>query len=289
MKYHLCINYWTIGGFAGEKDAVQAMLDAKELGYDGIELTFSDVLKENITREQCLALKEKAREIGIGLYSLASGYYWGCSLSSDHAAERARAIDFTRKYIDTASWLGVKNILVIPGSVDVAWDANRPVTSYKNVWKNSSASIKKLLPYAEKQKVNICLENVWNKFLLSPMEFKMYLEQFSSKYIGVYFDIANCLLCGYPEHWIEILGKNIKAVHLKNFRRDNCAGTLAGFGDDILNGDADFTRVFSALDKIKYQGPLTAEMIPFSRLPDLKLPDLDMARDTVKKIGPFIT
>ena len=113
---------------------------------------------------------------------------------------------------------------------------------------------------------------------------KTFVDQFGSSRIGVYFDTGNCLINGYPEDWIEILGKRIKAIHLKNFSRTDSGGVLHGFGDDLMKGDVNWNAVKKALKKINYTGPLTAEMIPFSRLPDLILPDMNLARDTAKKV-----
>jgi len=96
--------------------------------------------------------------------------------------------------------------------------------------------------------------------------------------------LGNCLINGFAEHWIEILGKRIVAVHLKNFSRDDCGGTLHGFGDDIMKGDLNWAAALKALKRIGYHGPMTAEMIPFSRLPNLVLPDMALARDTGKKL-----
>lgn len=284
MNYYKAINYWVLGGFEGEKTPFQAIEDASGFGLDGIELTFGDCVKEDITQEECKKIKSYAKKKNIGLETMAAGFYWGCSLGSDDPEERSRAVEFTFKYIQVASWLGVKKILVVPGAVDVAWDESRPVTSYAGVWKNSIDSLKQVLGAAENSNVTICLENVWNKFLLSPMEFSFYLDQFNSDFIGVYFDVGNTMLNGYPEHWIEILKDNIKAVHFKNFKRDDCGGTLHGFGENLLEGDVDFPPVLKALEKINYSGPITAEMIPFSRLPDLVLPDMALAEKTAQRL-----
>jgi hexulose-6-phosphate isomerase len=145
-------------------------------------------------------------------------------------------------------------------------------------------SLKKVLPLAEKAGVTLAIENVWNKFLLSPIEMKMYVDQFNSKNIGVYFDTGNCMIAGYAEHWIEILGKRIKAVHLKNFKREDGGGVLHGFGDDLMSGDLNFAAVKAALEKYIPKVPVTVEMIPFCRLPDLVLPDAKLAKDTAKKL-----
>ncbi len=288
MGYYKAINYWVLGGFEGEKSPFQAIDDAAEMELDGIELTFGDCLKEDITKEECRKIEAYADEKGVGLKTLASGFFWGCSLGSDDPAEREKAVDFTRKYIKAASWIGADRILVVPGAVDVAWDESRPVTPYGNVWKNSTESLQMVLGTAEEYGVTVCLENVWNKFLLSPMEFRFYLDQFNSDYIGIYLDIGNTLLNGYPEHWIEILKEKIKAVHFKNFKREDCGGTLHGFGEDLMEGDLDYGKVLDALENIGYNGPVTAEMIPFSRLPDLVLPDMELAAKTAESLKRIV-
>ena len=284
MGYFKAINYWVLGGFEGGKTPYQAIDDAGNFGLDGVELTYGDCLEVEITEDECKRIVSYADKKGVGLKTLAAGFYWGCSLGSDDPEERNKAISFTEKYIKVASWLNVDRILVIPGAVDVAWDESRPVTSYKSVWENSTDSIKQILKTAKEYKINICLENVWNKFLLSPMEFKFYLDQFDSEFVGIYFDVGNAVLNGYPEHWIEILGDKIKAIHFKNFKRDDCGGVLHGFGEDLPEGDVNFKNVLNELEKVGYNGPVTAEMIPFSRLPDLVLPDMDLAEKTAKDL-----
>jgi len=284
MSSFKAINYWVLGGFDGKKGPYKAIEDAAAMGMDGLEITVGDCIPVDISESQCREIKSAAAKAGIKLRTLATGFYWGCSLSSPDEAERTRAIEFTGKYLRIASWLGAETILVVPGAVDVAWDPSRPLVSYLQVWNNSVKSLQTVLPEAEKLGITIALENVWNKFLLSPMEMKMYVDQFNSKFIGVYFDTGNCLINGYPQHWIEILGQRIKAVHIKNFSRNDCGGGIHGFGDDLMTGDIDFDAVKAALSKYAKEAPLTAEMIPFSRLPDLILPDMALTRDTSAKL-----
>lgn len=288
MKHYKAINYWVLGGFTGDKSAIDAINDAKSMGLDGIELTFDGCIKTGITEQECRKIAGYAKSQSIGLRSMATGTYWGLSLGSPDDVERGKAIEFTEKYLQAASWLGVENILVVPGAVQVAWDPSRPVVPYQEMWDNSTESLKQLLPLAEKLKVNICIENVWNKFLLSPIEMKYYIDQFNSDFIGSYFDVGNVLPNGFPEHWIAILGKRIKAVHFKNFRGQDCGGGLHGFGDDLTDGEVNFKQVIAELDKIGFTGPVTAEMIPFCRLPDLVLPDMELARNTAGKLKEII-
>lgn len=279
------LNYWVFGGFTGEKTAYEFIDFAVENKLDGVELTVCDCLNPEITEEECKKIADYAKSKNIGIRTLASGFFWGCSLSADDEAERQQAIAFGKKYIQIANWIGAETILVIPGATRVAWEPDRPVVSYKNAWANATASLKKLLPIAEKLNVNLALENVWNRFLLSPMEWKFFLDQFNSEKIGIYFDIANCCIYGRPQDYVEILGSYVKAIHVKNFEETDCAGGLHGFGDDICKGEVDFDALKKALAAINYNGPLTAEMIPFSRLPDLVLPDQALAEVTAAKLN----
>jgi L-ribulose-5-phosphate 3-epimerase len=285
MKNLLQITYWTVGGFEGQKPIRQALEEAQACGYGGVELAFgAGVLNTDTTQAECQQIAAEAQRLGMQVATLISGHYWGCPLSSTDSAQRKAAVEFTRKYICVAHWLGVKTILVIPGAVDVAWDPSVPVTPYQQVWDNATASLKELLPFAADHGVTLGLENVWNKFLVGPVEFKAFIDQFSSRFIGCYFDVGNVVIQGYPQHWIEILGPRIAAVHVKNFQRQDCGGVLHGFGDDLAQGDVDFPAVKAALEKIHYSGPITAEMLPFCRLPNMTLPDLDLARDTAVKL-----
>jgi len=286
--YYKAINYWVLGGFEGNKKPTQAIDDAKEMGLDGIELTFGDALKEDISETECHEIRQYAESKHIGLRTLASGFYWSCSLASPDVEEREKALAFSEKYLRTAASLGIETILLVPGAVDVAWDPSRPVLPYEEVWDNATESIRKLVPLAEELEVNIGIENVWNKFLLSPMEMKIFIEQFSSRRIGVYFDVGNVLLNGYPDHWIRLLGNHIKAVHVKNFNRADCGGVLHGFGESLKDGDLDYQKTKEALQAINYDGPLTIEMIPFSRLPDLVLPDMELARKVANEFKELL-
>jgi len=283
------INYWTIGGFENAKPIKKAMDEAKEMGYQGIELTFGGgVLDETTPDKELVSIRNYAKRIGMAIPSLATGFYWNSSLSSPVKKERERAIAFSKKYIHAASILNARAVLVIPGYVHIGWDNNSQIVPYQKAWELSRSSIKRLLPVASKEKVFIAIENVWNKFLLSPREMKEFIDSFKSKWVGSYFDPANVALTGFPEHWIQILGKRIKCVHVKNFKGHDAGGTLLGFGEDILKGDVNWPSVMKEIKKVGYSGFLTAELIPFCRLPNLVLPDLELARKSsgqIKKLG----
>ena len=283
------INYWTIGGFENAKPIPQALAEAKKMGFEGMELAFSGGRFGPATTEaQCKAIRKAARGLGMKIETLASGAYWGMSLSDPRASVRKNAVAFTKKYLQAAKWVGAKVVLVVPGAVAVPWDPSQRVVPYADAWKNATASLRQVLPAAKKLGVTIGLENVWNWFLADPIAMKTFVDQFKSSRLGCYFDVGNVAINGYPEHWIEILGRRIKAVHFKNFSRQDCGGVLHGFGDDLAKGDVDFKAVMKALRKIGYTGPITAEMIPFSRLPDLVLPDMKLARATAKRMKEIL-
>ena len=279
------LNYWVFGGFSGAKSPFEFIEWAQQAGLDGVELTVGDAIKSDISESECRKIAEFARQKSIGLRTLASGFYWGTSLGSDDEPERRQAVEFTGRYLQIAKWLGVETILVVAGASRVAWDPTRPVTSYETVWNQSVKSLSELEPVARELKIHIALENVWNRFLFSPVEWRVYLDQFKSEWIGMYFDVGNCCLYVRPQDYIQTLGNRIKAVHIKNWQGDTLAGgNLHGFGEELPVGEVDFPAVLKALGEMKYTGPLTAEMIPFSRLPDLALPDIELARRTAKAL-----
>lgn len=278
------LNYWVFGGFGGERTAEEFIDFAAAQGLDGVELTVGDVLAPDVGEARCRALRDYAAAKGVGLRSVATGAYWNCSLGAADPAERRAAVDFTRRYLQIAAWLGAGAALVVPGAACVPWDASRPAVPYGEAWENSTASLREVLPDAERLGVDVALENVWGRFLFSPMEWKLYLDQFASPRVGMYFDVGNCCLYARPEDYPPLLGQRIKAVHLKNWRGTDCGGGLHGFGDDLLDGEVDFSKAFAALAAVGYAGPFTVEMVPFCRLPDLRLPDAALAADCAQKL-----
>jgi hexulose-6-phosphate isomerase len=134
--------------------------------------------------------------------------------------------------------------------------------SYDECWNRSSEEIKKAIPLAEKLNVKIAIENVWNNFLLSPMEAARYIDQFKSPAVGAYFDIGNILAYGWPEQWIKILGKRIAKIHIKEYSRKiaDSQGRSAGFNVKLREGDINWSAVMKALDETGYQGWANIEM-----------------------------
>ena len=239
----------------------QSLSLAKDAGFEGVELALnaSGELSMESTETEIKEVKKMADDMGLALYSLSCGLCWDYRLSDDDLAMREKAKDMIKKQLDTAKILGADTILVIPGVVNVEFSNPEKKVAYDVVYERALKGINELKPYAESLKVNIALENVWNKFLLSPMEMRDFIDKISSDYVGSYFDVGNTLYCGYPEDWVRILGKRIKKVHFKDYRMQ--AGGLHGFVD-LLAGDVNYPEVVKALNEIGYEDWVSAEMIP---------------------------
>ena len=234
---------------------------AKDAGFEGVELALNGEgeISLNSTEAELLKIKSMADGMGMSLYSVSCGLCWDYVLSSDDPKIREKAKDIIKKQLETAKILGADTILVIPGVVNTSFANPEIKVPYDVVYNRALEGLSELKSYAEELKVSIGLENVWNKFLLSPMEMKDFIDKIGSDYVGSYLDIGNTLYCGYPEDWVRILNKRIKKVHFKDYRVD--AGGLHGFVD-LLAGDVDYPAVVKALCEIGYEDWVSAEMIP---------------------------
>jgi len=278
------INYWSFpeelanGSKMSLKDCMKL---AKKAGFEAIELAIGEKgeLSLDSTRENAEKIVQMARGVGIELSSLATGLFWDYSLTSSNDEVRGKAKEIVKKMLELSSYLGVDTILVVPGAVDVFFKPETEIVSYDLAYERSFESLKECIPTAERYKVNIGIENVWNKFLLSPLEMRDFIDKLGSDYLGAYFDVGNALLAGYPEHWIKILGKRIKKVHIKDFKVS--IGNVNGFCD-LLEGDVDWTKVIKALREIGYNDYITAEILPpYSQYPEVLIYNTSKSMDFI--------
>lgn len=251
------INFWAFTGL----DHLAAMKYAKTLGYDCFELTVepTGLISLTTTQQEAENVRNEAEKMGMQLRTVAAGLAWGASPTSPDPAVRDTAAKHTIKMLEVASWLGAETILYLPGMVSACFIPEFTPQPYDKVDEWAKESLKKALPTAEKLGIKIGVENVWNRFLLSPLEMKQFIDSFQSPYVGSYFDVGNVMLYGHPEHWIRILGKRIFAAHLKDFRVN--VGNLDGFVD-LLSGDVNYPEVMKAFKEIGYDGSFTAEIVP---------------------------
>lgn len=254
---------------------------AKDAGFEGVEVAIAEEGEINLrsTEKELLAVKGAADAAGIELYSVASGLYWDNWLTSDTEAERKRTKDIVKRHLESAKILGCDTILVVPGSVNADFAAPGRVVDYLDAYNRSLEAFCELKSYAEQLKVSIGIENVWNKFLTSPVEMRDFIDKIDSEYVGSYFDVGNVLFNGYPEHWIKILANRIKKVHFKDYRI--AAGGLHGFVD-LLAGDVNYPAVIKALESVGYNGYVTAEMIPaYTHYPETIIYNTSNAMDRI--------
>ncbi len=221
----------------------------KDLGFDGIE--FNSPVE--FTIKEILKAKELS---GIEIPSLVNKDHWAKPLSDPDASVRQFTINSVAQSLQEVKELGGDTVLVVPGVV------NEKV-SYETAYKNALDSVRKLIPAVEKTGMKIGLENVWNNFILSPLEAKMFVDEIDHPLIGWYFDIGNVLRYGWPEHWIETLNKRIFKLHAKEFSRAkmNDEGLWKGFNVDLLAGDIDWSKVMQTVRDVNYKGEwLTVEV-----------------------------
>ena len=251
------INIWSFSA-SPHKDIFRL---AKDAGFEGVEVALEETDGEITmasTERDLLAIKEQASDEGIQLYSLASRMYFKYWLNSSDPREREKAKDIAKKQLDTAAILGCETILVVPGIVNAEFVAPGRVENYAASYDRSLEAIMELKDYAEEYKVELAIENISNKFLLSPLEMRDFIDKVGSPYVGAYFDVGNVMRNGYPEQWIEILNKRIMKVHFKDYRQEVGAKGYV----DLLAGDVDYPAVIEALNKIGYDGWVSPEMIP---------------------------
>lgn len=255
MSWIAGINHWAMPGVPVREAASLAA----RAGFGAIELNIAEDGEVNLSTSHAAAnaLRSAVEGEGIRICGLSSGLYWRYSPTSDDPGVRRKAREVATRQIEVAAALGAGAVLIVPGQVGAAMGG--PVVRYDTAYERAAEFIAGLAPAAEAAGIDIGVENVWNKFLLSPLEMRRFVDDAGSGRVGVYFDVGNILLYGYPEQWIKILGPRVRRVHLKDFRRSE--GTPGTFCD-IGAGDVDWEAVGVALAKTGYDGPLTAEVSP---------------------------
>ena len=216
---------------------------ARDTGFEEVEC--------DTTPDQKVAdeIKKAAGSAGIRIHSVMNQAHWKFPLSSSDPQVVAEGLKGMETSLRNANFWGAGTVLLVPAVVN-------PQTSYKDAYERSRQNIRKLLPLAQQVKVVIGVENVWNKFLLSPLEFAAYVDSFKSPWVRAYFDVGNIVLYGYPQDWIRSLGKRVVKLHLKDFSfRKNVAAWVA-----LREGDVDWPAVYQALAEIGFSGTATCEL-----------------------------
>jgi len=271
------INCWTFPANYTVKECIE---NAKKAGFDGIEINMEEEkkgtpsLRVDSTKAEIEEIFKISQSNDMPISSVATGLHWKYSLTDDDPNTRKKGIEIAEKMIDAAKLFHADAILVVPGVVNER-------VSYSKAYKRSQEALKALSKKAEEEKVYIGIENVWNKFLLSPLEMKKFIDEIGSPYVKFYFDVGNVLAFSYPEYWIETLGEYIVRVHIKDF--DTSIGNIQGF-KNLFEGDVNWPKVIEALRRAKYEGYLTAELTPYRTHPEMLAYDASKRLDVLKNM-----
>jgi hexulose-6-phosphate isomerase len=228
-------------GTVGLKGSVLEKMQAvKDAGFEGVEM-MSHMDQDEVVR---------ARDTtGLVIPSVCGRDHWKLPLSSPDPKVRAQGLEALNQTLRDAKRYGASSVLLVPGVVtkDI---------SYDDAYKRSQTEIRKAVPLAQELGVKIAIEDVWNHFLLSPLEAARYVDEFNSPAVGWHFDIGNVLNFGWPEQWIRILGSRIQKLHVKEFslKKRDTQGPGKGFDAKLMEGDINWAAVMKALDEVGYHG-----------------------------------
>jgi hexulose-6-phosphate isomerase len=231
------------------KDLEADLQYARDTGYEAIELVFSDSGEPSIdaSSRELADIKAACGRHGLELCSILPTRRDAGSLLSPDPSERRKRVRILERGLDIAAALGVDGLLLHPGQLE-------PVAVYEAVWNNLRDALRDLAPGAEQAGCAIGVENVWNKFLLSPREARQFVDEVGSPAVGIYLDTANMIFYGYPEMWIRELGRRVVKVHVKDFRRRDMAWV------QLMDGDVDWPAVMRELRAIGFDGALVSEV-----------------------------
>jgi hexulose-6-phosphate isomerase len=219
---------------------------AREAGFEAVEMQTVSA------EEEAAQIRDAAKTSNLRIHSVMNSDHWRLPLSSDDPTVVAGSVKGMETSLRNAALWGADAVLLVPAVVDAK-------TSYKDAWTRSQKVIReRLLPLARELKVVIAVEEVWNKFLLSPLEFARYVDEFESPFLKAYFDVGNVVFYGFPQDWIRTLGPRIVKVHLKDFKLDRRNGQFTW--PNIGEGDIDWPEVRRAFADIKYSGYMTTEL-----------------------------
>lgn len=246
------ISYWS---FPASMTVEQRLRAAKDLGFQGVELTLEaqGEITPQTPADDIKRIKDLAVSLGVETATFATGLGWAHPAVGKDDAAGAAGLDIVRKELEFAQILGASTALVVPCTVTADFGYEEAYNRTVEVFSGPIAD------EAAERGVYIGLEYVWNKFLLSPLEFRRIIDEINRPYVQAYFDAGNVLVAGFPDQWINILGSRIKALHIKDFKLS--IGNISGFVD-LLEGDVPWDRVMASLKAIGYDGAITAEMMP---------------------------
>jgi len=251
---HFIKSIW-VGIFPGKMPYAECFRKAKDAGFDGIELTMAGEISLASSADRVRQIGDDARKTGIAIASLWVSPLGASPLNSPIPEVRARGLEAIRKAIEFATYLDCGALLLVPGRVGAG---PKLEVGYETTWERFTAELKKVIPDAEKAKVILTIENVSNRFLVSPLEMRAFVDQFNSPWLQAHFDTGNVMYTGYPQDWILTLGTRIKRVHIKDRKVSPQAEQARPSA--LLEGDVDWKEVMAAFRKVGYRGFVSPEI-----------------------------
>jgi L-ribulose-5-phosphate 3-epimerase len=254
------INFWAVP-YPDKMTLRQALELCKDAGFEGVELNFDEKgeISPEASDRDLHAIGQMVRAIGLQISGLCSFLFWPYSLTHEDPKKRQRGLELAFQMIRACKALGTENLLVVPGSVYAPWVPDAPPVPFDVCERRAKEAIRQLLPEAEKAGVYLNIENIFvNGFLHSPQEMIQFVDSFQSDRVRVHFDTGNIMQYHFPEHWIRLLGRRIKNVHLKEASKKVNEFNLNTFRP-LLDGSTNWPAVLEALDQIGYRGYLTFE------------------------------
>jgi len=238
-----------LGMLPGQLSLAERFALAREVGFAELEAPQTD------DERRAEEIGRAAADAKLRIHSVMNGDHWRFPLSSGDPEVVAKSMKAMRTSLRNAKLWGADTVLLVPAVVN-------PQTSYKQAWDRSRRQIEELIPEAEKLKVVIAVEEVWNKFLLSPLEFAHYVDEFKTTSVRAYFDVGNVVLFSYPQDWIRTLGKRIVKLHFKDFKFAQNPQTRKREADfvNLRDGEIDWKEIHAALSEIGYKGSATVEL-----------------------------
>ncbi len=264
------INLWAFP-YPEKMNLEQCLRLAKSAGFDAVELNYdldNDLSPKSGAKEYA-AIRALADKIGIQISGLCSFLFWPYPLTANDNAKRARGFELAAKMTQAAHDLGVENLLVVPGAVNIPWRTDYEPVPNDICDKRAREAIAKLLPNAEKLKVKLNIENIFfNGYLMTPGEMIDFVDYYKSEYVKIHFDTGNIMMFQFPEHWIKMLGKRIQNVHLKEYTKKGTDYSLETFRP-LLDGTTNWPAVMESFEQTGYRGFLTFEYFhPYSHFPE---------------------
>ena len=250
------INAWSVESNANFEDMFSQM---KKAGFDGIELNIdgkdnasAHSLTLDTTAQELADIKALSEKYALPVVSISTSLWWSVNMGSAKQENRENSKKLLEKQLIAAKTLGASGILTVPGGIS-------DEISIKEAYNNSFDTLESLKSIIEDYKIKVGLENVWNQFFVSPFDMANFIDRLDCEYITAYYDVGNTVAFSWSEYWIEILGKRISHIHIKEFKR-NSGINSGGTWPDLLKGDVNFKKIIPELRKIGWDGYLTAEI-----------------------------